>query len=376
MKSFPIAGPSITQKEIDYVADAAAHDWYGNAGRYLGRFERAFEKYLGRRHAVALPSCTSALHLSLAALGIGAGDEVIVPDVTWIATAAPIGYVGATPVFADIDPLTWCLDAKAFAACITPRTKAVIPVDLYGGMPDMDAIGEIARGHGIAVIEDAAEAVGATYKGRPAGSCGKTGACSFHGSKTLATGEGGLLVTDDEALYERVMVLRDHGRPPGDRLFYNDEVAYKYRMSALQAALGLAQLERLDELVAKKRRIFGWYRERLADEPGLRLNHEPAGVMNSYWMVTLIFNSALGFDKIALMRKLEARAIASRPFFFPLSDLPAYRETKEAGRARERNRVAYEISPYGINLPSALSLEAGDIDIICRELKAIFRGAA
>jgi len=203
-KRIPVAGPWITQKEADYVADAAAHAWYANAHMYHDRFEKAFAEYLDVQLAVCLPSCTSAIHLSLLALGVGAGDEVIIPDITWIASAAPITYVGATPVFADIDPQTWCLSASSFEECITPRTRAVIPVDLYGNMPDMEPILRIAQRHRVAVVEDAAEAIGAEYKGSKAGSFGETGVFSFHGSKTLTTGEGGMLVTGDARIHQRV----------------------------------------------------------------------------------------------------------------------------------------------------------------------------
>src|SRR3989304_2109034 len=259
MEQIPIAGPWITQREIDYVTDAVTHAWYANANIYHERFQKAFADYLGVRFAISLPSCTSAIHLSLLALGVGAGDEVIVPDITWIASAAPITYVGATPVFADIDPKTWCLSAESLEECITSKTKAVIPIDLYGNMPDMDGIRDVAKRRSIAIIEDAAEAIGSEYRGKKAGSFGDTGVFSFHGSKTLTTGEGGMLVTDREDVYQRVLVLRDHGRQPGDKMFLNTEIAYKYKMSSMQAALGLGQLEGIDELVPRKRQIFSWY---------------------------------------------------------------------------------------------------------------------
>ncbi|MBE9572603.1 MAG: DegT/DnrJ/EryC1/StrS family aminotransferase, partial [Proteobacteria bacterium] len=236
MNKIPVSGPWITQKEIDYVADAAANAWYENANMYHERFEKAFAEYLGVKYAVTLPSCTSALHLSLLALGMGPSDEVIVPDVTWIASAAPIIYVGATPVFADMDEKTWCMSVESFEECITPKTKAIIPVDLYGGVPDWDRILEIASRHNIAVIEDAAEAIGSEYKGKKAGVFGDTGTFSFHGSKTMTTGEGGMLVTDNRDIFERVLFLRDHGRKPGDVMFFNAEVGYKYKMSSMQAA--------------------------------------------------------------------------------------------------------------------------------------------
>jgi perosamine synthetase len=371
MQRIPVAGPWITDKEIQYVTDAVTNAWYENANIYHERFEKAFAEYVGTKFAVALPTCTSGLHLSLLGMGIKEGDEVIVPDATWIATSAPISYVGATPVFADIDTQTWCLSAESFEACITPRTKAVIPVDLYGGMPDMDTIRAIARHHNIFIIEDAAEALGAEYKGKRAGSLGDTGVFSFHGSKTVTTGEGGMLVTDREDLYRRIQVLRDHGRQPGDRMFWNTEVAYKYKMSSMQAALGLAQLERIEELIQRKREQFTWYQEELAGIDGLTLNKESAHVRNVYWMVTLVVDQKFGLNKTQLMQRLGQEGIDTRPFFHPLSSIPAYEDSEQAHLARQRNKVAYGISPYAINLPSALKLTHEDIEKVCDCLKDI-----
>lgn len=367
-RRLPVAGPSITQHEVDLVVEAVTGAWYEHANDITVAFERSFAAYVGRRQAVALPSCTSALHLSLAALGIGRGDEVIVPDATWIASAAPISYVGATPVFADVDPDTWCLDPISVERCLSERTRAIIAVDLYGGMPRFDELEALAAPRGIAVIEDAAEAIGSEYHGRPAGSFGVSSTFSFHGSKTLTTGEGGMLVTDDDALFERVQVLRDHGRRPGDVGFFNHEVAFKYKMSALQAALGQAQLDRIDELVGAKRAIFGWYRERLSHDPRLRLNAEPDGTTNSYWMTTVVLDPELELGKEQLAEELRAVGVDTRPFFYPLSSLPAYEELPEAKRAREVNPVSRELGAHGLNLPSALRLTEADVDRACREL--------
>jgi len=360
----PVSGPSITAHEIAYVTDAVTNAWYASHNVYHERFEQAFAKHLGVPHAIALPSCTSAIHLSLLALGIGPGDEVIVPDLTWIASAAPVSYVGARPVFADVHP-------DSFEAAITPRTKAVIPVSLYGGQPEWDRLLSIAQHHGIAVIEDAAEAAGSEYHGRPAGSFGTTGVFSFHGSKTLTTGEGGLVATRDEALYRRMLFLRDHGRPPGDRLFHNSEVAYKYKMSSMQAALGLAQLERLPELTMRKRRIFNWYRERLGALPQLCLNSEPPGTLNSYWMVTAIVDRTLGKTKEELMHAMDARGIDCRPVFYPLSSLPAYANCASAQGAQQRNPAAYDLGARGINLPSGLNLSEDDVARVCDNFRAV-----
>jgi perosamine synthetase len=374
MPNIPIAGPSITQKEIDYVTEAVKTAWYEGANIFHERFERAFAAHSGRRYAVSLPSCTSGLHLALLALGIGSGDEVIVPDATWIASVAPVCYVGATPIFADIDAQTWCLSPEAFEAAITPRTKAAIVVDLYGAMPDWDRLSEIATRKGVALIEDAAEAVGSRWRERPAGSFGVMSAFSFHGSKTLTTGEGGMLVLDDERLLARIMQLRDHGRAPGDTMFFNAEVGWTYKMSSMQAALGLAQLERLDELVAKKRKVFSWYRQELADWNLGYLNPDVAGLFNSHWMTTVVLDPTLGIGKEAIIPRLKSQGIDVRPFFHPLSAIPAFRDTLEAAIARDRNKTAYSISPYGINLPSALALDESTVSHVCAIMRREIAG--
>ena len=369
MERIPVAGPSITQKEVDYVTAAVSRAWYGNANVYHQRFEEAFAEYLRVRYAIALPSCTSAIHLSLLALGVASGDEVIVPDATWIATAAPITYVGATPVFADIDEGTWCLSARSFQDCLTSRTKAVIPVDLYGNMPDMDEILSIAQRNNIPVIEDAAEAVGAEYKGKRAGSFGDIGVFSFHGSKTLTTGEGGMLVTDREDIYRRALFLRDHGRKPGDNSFWNTEIAYKYKMSSMQAALGLAQLERINELIVRKREIFGWYKEELSAIEGLTLNPEPATTRNSYWMATVLLDKNLGVERDTLIKAMSEENIDCRPFFHPLSSLPAYQHLDQVRQGRHRNQVSYSICRRGLNVPSALNLTRDQVRFVSSALR-------
>ena len=370
MANIPIAGPSITQKEIDYVTEAVKTAWYDGANVFHARFERAFAAHCGRRHAVCLPSCTSGLHLALLALGVGPGDEVIVPDATWIASVAPVCYVGATPVFADIDAQTWCLSSDAFEAAVTPRTKAAIVVDLYGSMPDWSRISEIASRSSITLIEDAAEAIGSLWREHPAGSFGVMSAFSFHGSKTLTTGEGGMLVLDDARLLDRVFRLRDHGRVPGDVMFLNEEVGWKYKMSSMQAALGLAQLERLGELVARKRQIYSWYREELADWNAGFLNPDVDGLYSSYWMTTFVLSPDLKITKETLVEDLRKRGIDVRPFFYPLSAIPAFRETPGAIEARRRNTTAYSVTACGINLPSALALERADVARVCGTLRA------
>lgn len=373
MRKIRISGPSITQKEIDFVSDAVKTAWYDEANKYNVRFEQSFARYLGVKHAISLPSCTSAIHLALQGLDIGPGDEVIVPEITWIATAAPITYLGATPVFADIDTETWCLSPQSLEACITPKTKAVIPVDLYGGTADWKSILAIAKKHNISVIEDAAQAIGAEYKGKKAGSFGDAGVFSFHGSKILTTGEGGMLVTNDKGLYERALFLRDHGRQPGDRFFYNTEVGFKYKMSSLQAALGFAQLTRIEELINKKRQIFEWYKQRLADKEQLQLNVEPQGTLNVFWMVTVIWPKELKLSKETVQERLFKKGIDTRPFFFPLSALPAFATVPKIKRAQKMNVHSYDCHSRGLNLPSALNLSEDDVDYVCKVLTKIVK---
>ena len=366
----PVAGPWVTEREVEYTADAARNGWYEHAGDYPGRFEAAFARAVGRGSAVSLPSATSGLHLALAAAGIGPGDEVIVPTLTWIASCAPVTYVGADIVAVDVDPTTWCLTVDAVADALTPRTRAIIAVDLYGSMPDLPALERFARSHDLLLVEDAAESLGSAFGDRPAGSFGDLSVFSFHGSKTLTTGEGGMLVGDTEALIDRVKVLRDHGRAPGDRYFANEEVAYKYKMSALQAAFGLAQLERIDELVDRKRRIFGWYRERLAGDRRVTLNAEPDGTRNSYWMSTVVLADEVPLDNLGLMAAFDRAGIDSRPMFRPLHRLPAFAGSAMAIAASRRTPVAERLDGRGLNLPSALMLDEGDVDRVTDVLRA------
>jgi perosamine synthetase len=367
----PVAGPSITQREVDLTAEAARHAWFENHAKYNQRFEAMVAEQTGRKHAISLAHCTSAIHLALAGLGIGPGDEVIVPECTWVATASPVVQIGATPVFVDIDPVSWCMSPASLAAAITPKTKAAIVVDLYGGMPDWARLETIARDAGIILIEDAAEAIGSRFRDKPAGAYGRASVFSFHGSKTVTTGEGGMLVTDDDALAERVNILRDQGRHPTSRALVTEEVGFKYRMSAMQAAMGIAQMERLDDLIAMKRDIFRFYAEALDGTPGLTLNAEPPHVFNTYWMVTAVFDPKLGLLKQQVAAELGAEGIDTRPFFYPLSWQPAFRNQPSAAGASARNPNAYAISPTGINLPSGYNVTRDVAARVARSLKSI-----
>lgn len=359
--------PSIGELEIAYASDAAATGWGSRCYDYIHRFEAAFSQHLGVKHAIATSSCTGALHMGMAALGVGRDDEVIMGDTNWIASAAPITYLGARPVFVDVLPDTWCVDPEKVEAAITPKTKAILAVHLYGNMCDMDSLRDIGARHNIPVIEDAAEAIGSAWKDAKAGSLGAFGAFSFHGTKTVTTGEGGMFVTNDSSLYERVLTLSNHGRAKGQkRQFWPDAVGFKYKMSNIQAAIGCAQMERIDELIAGKRRVFSSYAERLAKLP-LRMNPEPVGTKNGFWMPSIVADDGVEFDREALLADFEANAIDGRVFFWPLSMLPMFEEQPE-------NLVSYKLYKRAVNLPTYHDLSDDEIDRVCSIIYRHFGG--
>ena len=350
--------PSITELEVRYATDAAANGWGEHCYEYIGKFEAAFARRLGVKHAIATSSCTGALHIGLAALGVERGDEVICADINWIASAAPVTYLGAKPVLVDVLHESWCLDPARVEAAITPRTKAILAVHLYGNLCDMDALLAIGARHGIPVVEDAAEAIGSIWRGRQAGSMGAFGAFSFHGTKTITTGEGGMFVTNDDALYERVLTLSNHGRSSTQtKQFWPEEIGFKYKMSNIQAAIGLAQIERIDELIAGKRRVFKEYEKRLANLP-LSMNPELPGTVNGYWMPTIVVDDDVLFDREELLAEFKRNEIDGRVFFWPLSALPFFPEHME-------NVVAHRLYERAINLPTYHDLETQNIHRVC-----------
>ena len=357
--------PSITSLEIEYATDAATHGWGERCYEYIARFEQAFREHLGVRHAIATSSCTGAAHMGLAALGVGPGDEVILADTNWIASAAPVTYLGARPVFVDVLPDTWCIDPAAAARAITSRTKAIIAVHLYGNMCDMDALRALGERHGIAIVEDAAEALGSYWRDQRAGSLGAFATFSFHGSKTVTTGEGGMFVTQSDALYEKVLTLSNHGRMRGQtRQFWPDVVGFKYKMSNLQAAIGCAQMRRIDELIAGKRRIFEYYAAGLRELP-LSMNPEPPGTRNGFWMPTFVANASVNFDREALLRDFKQHEIDGRVFFWPLSMLPAFADKPE-------NAVSYDLYARALNLPTYHDLTEAEMDRVIACVRRAF----
>lgn len=357
--------PSITDLEVEYATDAARNGWGKRCYEYIDRFEEAFKQHLGVKHAIATSSCTGALHMGMAALGIGPGDEVIMADTNWIASAAPIVHLGAKPVFVDILAESWCIDPDLVEAAITPRTKAILAVHLYGNLCDMDRLRAIGQKHGIPVIEDAAEAIGSVYHGKRAGSMGAFASFSFHGTKTLTTGEGGMFVTNDAELYETVLTLSNHGRARGQtKQFWPDMVGFKYKISNIQAAIGCAQIERIENLIERKREILEFYRSRLDALPGLTMNPEPEGVVNGAWMPTVVFGREAGVSAEEIRLAFSKEDIDARVFFHPLSSLPMF-------DAMQQNLVASDISNRAINLPSYHDMSTSDLERVTEVVQGL-----
>lgn len=359
--------PSITELEVAYATDAARYGWGDRCYEYISRFEDSFKAHLGVKYAIATSSCTGTLHMGLAALGVGPGDEVILADTNWIATAAPIVHLGAKPVFVDILPDSWCIDPELAEAAITPRTKAIIAVHLYGNLCDIDRLLAIGQKYGIPVIEDAAEAIGSVYHGKRAGSMGKFGSFSFHGTKTLTAGEGGMFVTNDADLYETVLTLSNHGRARGQtKQFWPDLVGFKYKMSNVQAAIGCAQMERIDQLIARKRDIFRSYSSRLQVLPGVTMNPEKPGTANGYWMPTVVFAPETGVTRDALQKAFSAENIDARVFFWPLISLPCF-------GGHTGNGWSHRIPEHAINLPSYHDLTNEELERVVSVLRFLLR---
>jgi perosamine synthetase len=362
MDIIPISQPSITEKEIAYVTDAVRSGWVSSLGKYIDIFEEKFAQFCDTKYAVATSNGTTALHLILAALGITHGDEVIVPDLTFVATANAVRYTGAAPVIVDIEKDTLSIDPRAIEKAITPQTKAIIPVHLYGHPANMVRINEIADSHNILVIEDAAEAHSAEIEGKKVGGFGTAAAFSFYGNKIITSGEGGMITTNDEALYNKMRFLRDHAMSKEKRYWHTD-VGFNYRMTNIQAALGVAQLERIDELLEKKRLIFQWYSEYLSGFDKIRLNNTAEWAKNVYWMICI---EVIGYDendRDVLMAELKKQGIDCRPYFYPLSDMPF--------NYQANTPIAHSVSKIGLNLPSFFDIRKGQVEYICSELKKI-----
>jgi perosamine synthetase len=361
MDFIPISQPSITKKEIAFVTDAVKSGWISSIGKYINIFEKSFAEYCGTKYAIATSNGTTALHLILAALNISNNDEVIIPDLTFVATANAVRYTGALPFIVDIDEDTLCIDSQAIRKAITPKTKAIIPVHLYGHPANMIEICKIAQENNLIIIEDAAEAHGAEINGKRVGSFGLASAFSFYGNKIITSGEGGMITTDDEVLFNRCRFLRDHAM--SEKRYWHTDIGFNYRMTNLQAALGAAQLERIDELKEKKNLIFKWYLAYLSDFNSVKLNYTAEWAKNAYWMVCVEINNFDEKKRDNFISQLKDNGIDSRPFFYPISDMPF--------NYTANTPVAHNKSKIGLNLPSFFDLKKDQVEYICKTVKYI-----
>jgi perosamine synthetase len=354
----PVAAPDLSGNEEQYVLDAIRSSWISSTGPYVERFEREFAAFAGTRAAIAVANGTVALHLALLALDAGPGDEVIVPSLTYIATANAVRYVGAEPVFVDIDPATWCLDPAAVEAAVTPRTRGIVAVHVYGHPADMDALNAIAKRHGLWVVEDAAEAHGATYKGRPAGSLGTLATFSFYGNKILTSGEGGAITVDDPDLESRIRLLRGQGMDPNRRYFF-PIVGYNYRLTNVACAILCAQMERVDEFIARRAEIAAAYAQGLARIPGIDEQPRAAYAVPATWLISIqVRADAYGLGRDALAEFLATEGIETRPFFHPLHRMPPYENSPGAARDLP---VTDLVASRGLNLPTAVTMSDADV---------------
>lgn len=363
--TIPVYQPDLGGNEKKYVNECLDTSWISSRGRFVGEFESKFAERVGVEHAASVCNGTVALHLALLALGIGPGDEVLVPTLTYIASVNAITYTGATPVFVDSVRDTWQMDPKDVRRHITPRTRALMPVHLYGQSCDMDALMAIAHEHRLFVVEDCAEAFGSLYKGRHVGSFGDISTFSFFGNKTITTGEGGMVVSADKTLIERARHFKGQGLA-AHREYWHDVVGYNYRMTNIAAAIGLAQLERADEFITAKRRLATSYREHLRGLP-VQLHAEAPETKHSYWMVSVLVERPDQRD--ALRAHLARAGIETRPLFYPAHTMPMY------ARSYRKHPVAEDLAWRGINLPSWPGLEGAQVETISRAVAGFFNKA-
>lgn len=357
----PVAEPYLGERELEYVTECIKTGWISSIGKYVTKFEEEFSKFCGVKYGVATSNGTTALHLALVSLGIGKGNEVIVPTLTFVAVANAVTYTGAKPVFVDSEPTTWNIDPDKIEKAITKRSRAIIPVHLYGHPANMDSIMDVAKKYRLFVIEDAAEAHGALYKGKKAGSFGDMSCFSFYGNKIITTGEGGMVLTNSAKLNKRLRFLKNHGMSK-TRRYYHPEIGFNYRLTNVQSALGLAQLERIDETIAKKRKDASLYNKLLEGIKGIILPPEEAWARNVYWMYSVLINEKLGLSRDKLMMRLREKGIDTRPLFIPMHQLPPH-------KCKGNFPVADRLSSQGMNLPSSAKLKKKEIKYICETIK-------
>lgn len=355
----PVAAPNLVGNEKKYVMDCLDSNWISSRGQYIEKFEKSFASFCGVSHALTCTNGTVALHLALLALKVGPGDEVIVPTLTFVATANSVMYVGATPVMVDSEEQTWNMDPAQIEAKITPRTKAIIVVHLYGHSVDMDAILDIARRHNLYVVEDAAEATGATYKGKVVGSMGHISTFSLFGNKVITTGEGGMITTNDPKLAATVHLLKEQGMDP-TRRYWHPVVGYNYRMTNIAAAIGLAQVEMIDWHMAKRIQVADWYKSELSAIPGVSWQVVQPWARHVYQFFTIVLEASLQVERADVIAHMYSRGVEGRPVVFPMHQLPPYQELTKG----QRFPVADRISARGINMPSSTSLTQDDVRYI------------
>ena len=366
----PVAEPLIGDREREYVLEAVTSGWVSSIGEFVDRFETGFAAWVGARHGVSTSTGTDALLLTMRALGIGPGAEVIVPGLTFAAVAAVVRHLGADPVLVDVRPDYWCLDPVAVERAISSRTRAIVAVHSYGHAADMDALKALAEGSDIYLLEDCAEAHGARYKGRPVGSMGQAGCFSFYGNKIMTTGEGGMVVTDDRELAAKLRFYRDHAMDRSRGHYYHTDTGYNCRLTNLQAALGCAQLENVGLMLEKRRHVLELYRRELVDEPRVELNPCMDWCEPVNWMVCAVLSEAAPGSRDQLMARLERAGIITRPFFVPLAELPPYRECATFGARDADLPNARQLAGRGLNLPSSPKLDEQTIVEVCSRLKA------
>lgn len=371
--SIPVAEPTIGKEEERLVLDTLRSGWVSSIGKYIDEFEKEFARFCGVKYAISTTNGTAALHLALVAAGIGPGDEVIVPSLTFVATANTVSYTGAKPVFVDSELETWNIDPEKIKEKINRRTRAIIPVHLYGHPTNMSPILTIARKYNLLVIEDAAESHGALYKGKMTGSLGNAGCFSFFGNKIITTGEGGMITTNNKAFVETVRIFRDHGSSR-KRRYYHPKLGFNYRMTNLQAALGLAQLKKAKKIIDKKREIAKLYEKYLSPlVPEIILQPEAKWAKSVFWMYSILIPKNGRKNRDWLSRELKKGGIDSRPFFFPIHRLPRYKQSLSSNKTGEHLPNADFLASSGINLPSSVNLDKEKIKLICDTITDVLK---
>ena len=361
----PLCIPEIRGNEWKYIKECIDTNWVSSVGSYVNLFEERFNEYVGSKSAVVTMNGTAALQLALVTLGIGEGDEVIVPSLTFISPINTIKYVGAEPVFADVCRDTFVMDAEKIESLITPKTKAIMPVHIYGHPADMDKIMDIAQKHNLFVIEDATEALGSKYKGKMAGTIGHIGCYSFNGNKLITTGAGGMFVTNNLEYGDRAKFLSTQTKVVTEnKAFYHPEVGYNFRMPNLLAAFGVAQLENIEEYIKVKKENAEYYKKLLSEVKGITLNIEKDNVENCFWLYSILVEKEYGISRDELIVKLNEQKIEARPFFMPIHDMPPYKDCRHGDLS-----VTKELYELGINLPSSVGLKKEDIEVVCNVIK-------